>query len=174
MSDSLKAAPAWVAAAWVVLWVSICRSHFTKHSALIQTQRCWNIWSQEKVSSPCTSDKQRRLLEEGSAPWRPKLWPWLPLRPEKWQVGTTNDCWWVSPYVPLICFISPSLVLFVWSFTSEDDGWRALTATAPTAAVRQAHTTPTTRMMMLVVDIGQADVVIRIHRHNWNRPTTHH
>lgn len=59
-------------------------------------------------------------------------------------------------------------------FTSEDDEWRPLTAIAPTAEVRQAHTIPTARMMLLAADMALSDVVIRIHRHNWNTPRTHY
>lgn len=59
------------------------------------------------------------------------------------------------------------------SLTEGDDRRRALTATAPTAAVRQVHTMLTPRMMLLVADMVESDVVIRIHRHSWNTHKQH-
>lgn len=46
---------------------------------------------------------------------------------------------------------------------------RALTATIPTVAVRQVHTTPTVRMMALSgAEMARSDVVIRTYKHNYN------
>lgn len=42
-----------------------------------------------------------------------------------------------------------------------------LTATPPTAAVRQAHATPTARTALSVTDMPPSDAVIRMHRHSW-------
>lgn len=41
----------------------------------------------ESVRSPSTADTQTSPLEAGSAPWRPKLRPWLLLGPEKTGSG---------------------------------------------------------------------------------------
>lgn len=46
-------------------------------------------------------------------------------------------------------------------------GSRALTAIIPTVAVRQVHTTPTVRMMVLLgAAMAKSDVVIRTYKHN--------